>query len=162
MNTAEQGWSNQLSAASCANNFSHSEGCLFVLFMVSFAVKKLLSWIRIPFVYFCFYVSYSRRWVKMSLAVISVKEHVNQITSENLRCTAPGAQLGTLWWPKEVGGRRFKREGINIYIKLTHFIVQQKLTQYCKAIILELKKTSSTTFILVSGLRLELILLLCI
>ena len=32
--------------ASFANIFSHSEGCLFVLFMVSFAVQKLLSLIR--------------------------------------------------------------------------------------------------------------------
>ena len=29
-----------------ANIFSHSVGCLFVLFMVSFAVQKLLSLIR--------------------------------------------------------------------------------------------------------------------
>ena len=32
-----------LSVASFANIFSHSESCLFVLFMVSFAVQKLLS-----------------------------------------------------------------------------------------------------------------------
>ena len=31
---------NPLSVASFANIFSHSEGCLFVLFMVSFAVQK--------------------------------------------------------------------------------------------------------------------------
>ena len=31
---------------SFANIFSHSEGCLFILFMVSFAVQKLLSLIR--------------------------------------------------------------------------------------------------------------------
>ena len=37
---------NRLSVASFANIFSHSEGCLFVLFMVSFAMKKLLSLIR--------------------------------------------------------------------------------------------------------------------
>ena len=37
---------NPLSVASCANIFSHSEGCLFILFMVSFAVQKLLSLIR--------------------------------------------------------------------------------------------------------------------
>ena len=37
---------NPLSVASFANIFSHSEGCLFVLFMVSFAVQKLLSLIR--------------------------------------------------------------------------------------------------------------------
>ena len=37
---------NPLSVASFANIFSHSVGCLFVLFMVSFAVQKLLSLIR--------------------------------------------------------------------------------------------------------------------
>ena len=37
---------NPLSVASFANIFSHSEGCLFVLFMVSFVVQKLLSFIR--------------------------------------------------------------------------------------------------------------------
>ena len=37
---------NPLSIDSFANIFSHSEGCLFVLFMVSFAVQKLLSFIR--------------------------------------------------------------------------------------------------------------------
>ena len=37
---------NHLSVASFANIFSHYEGCLFVLFMVSFAVPKLLSLIR--------------------------------------------------------------------------------------------------------------------
>ena len=37
---------NPLSIASFANIFSHSEGCLFFLFMVSFAVRKLLSLIR--------------------------------------------------------------------------------------------------------------------
>ena len=37
---------NPLSVASFANIFSHSEDCLFVLFIVSFAVQKLLSLIR--------------------------------------------------------------------------------------------------------------------
>ena len=37
---------NSLSVASFANLFSHSEGCLFILFMVSFAVQKLLHFIR--------------------------------------------------------------------------------------------------------------------
>ena len=37
---------NPLSVASFANIFSHSEGCLFVLFMVSFAVQKLVRFIR--------------------------------------------------------------------------------------------------------------------
>ena len=34
---------NPLSDDSFVNIFSHSEGCLFVLFKVSFAVQKLLS-----------------------------------------------------------------------------------------------------------------------
>ena len=37
---------NRLSVASFANIFSHSEGCLFILFIVSFALQKLLSLIR--------------------------------------------------------------------------------------------------------------------
>ena len=37
---------NPLSVVLFANIFSHSVGCLFVLFMVSFAVQKLLSLIR--------------------------------------------------------------------------------------------------------------------
>ena len=37
---------NPLSVASLANIFSQTIGCLFVLFMASFAVRKLLSLIR--------------------------------------------------------------------------------------------------------------------
>ena len=37
---------NPLSAGLFANIFSHSEGCLFILFMISFAVQKLLGLIR--------------------------------------------------------------------------------------------------------------------
>ena len=37
---------NPLSVVSFANIFSHSVGCLFILFMVSFAVPKILSLIR--------------------------------------------------------------------------------------------------------------------
>ena len=37
---------NPLSIDSVANIFSHSESCLFVLFIVSFALQKLLSFIR--------------------------------------------------------------------------------------------------------------------
>ena len=51
--------------------FSHSEGCLFTFFSVSFAVQKLLSLIRptgLLFFHFC----YSRRWVIEDLALIYV------------------------------------------------------------------------------------------
>ena len=37
---------NPLSAVSFATIFSHSEGCLFTLLLVSFAMQKLLSLIR--------------------------------------------------------------------------------------------------------------------
>ena len=36
-------------------------------------------------------------------------------------------------------GGRLKREGIYVSIQLIHVVVQQKLIQYCKAIILQLK-----------------------
>ena len=59
--------------ATFANVFSHSVG--FFLFMVSFAVQKLLGLIRSPFVYFCFCFNYSRRWIqKKNIAAIDVKE----------------------------------------------------------------------------------------
>ena len=38
---------------------------------------------------------------------------------------------------REGGG--IKREGIYVYLNLIHVVVQQKLTQHCKAIILQLK-----------------------
>ena len=55
--------------------FSYPEGFLLILFIVSFAVQKLLSLIRMklePFAYFYFH--YCRRCVKEDLAVIYVKD----------------------------------------------------------------------------------------
>ena len=37
-------------------------------------------------------------------------------------------------------GRRFKREGTYVYLRLIHIEVWQKTTKFCKAIILQLKK----------------------
>ena len=45
---------NPLSAGLFANIFSHSEGCLFILFMISFAVQKLLGLIRSHLLIFIF------------------------------------------------------------------------------------------------------------
>ena len=45
---------NPLSVVSFAVIFSHSEGCLFTLPVVSFAVQKLLSLIRSPLFTFVF------------------------------------------------------------------------------------------------------------
>ena len=46
---------NSLSVVSFAKIFSHSEGCLFVLFMVSFVVQKLLSLIKSHLLIFGFF-----------------------------------------------------------------------------------------------------------
>ena len=43
--------------------FSHSEGWLLILFIVSLAVPRLLSFIRSM----CFYLHYPRRWSKRTL-----------------------------------------------------------------------------------------------
>ena len=45
---------NSLSVASFAIIFSHSEGCLFTLLIVSFVVQKLLSLIRSHLFVFAF------------------------------------------------------------------------------------------------------------
>ena len=49
-----------------------------------------------------------------------------------------GAQTGALWQPRGVAGI-FKREGTYIPLWLIHSDVWQKSSQYCKAIILQLK-----------------------
>ena len=64
---------NSLSVASFATIFSHSEGCLFTLLIVSFVEQKLLILIRSDFFfYFCFYFQYSGRWIIEDPAVIYV------------------------------------------------------------------------------------------
>ena len=45
---------NALSVVSFAIIFSHSEDCLFTLFVVSFAVQKLLSLVRLHLLIFVF------------------------------------------------------------------------------------------------------------
>ena len=63
---------NPLSVVSFAFIFSNSEGYLFTLLIVSFAVKKLFKFHQVPLVYFCFYFPYSRRWVVEDLALIYI------------------------------------------------------------------------------------------
>ena len=62
---------NHLSVVSFANIFSHSKCYLFVLFIVSFAVQKLLSLIR-P--HLCVFIFIIRQWIEKDLAVIYVRE----------------------------------------------------------------------------------------
>ena len=62
---------NSLSVASFAIIFSHSEGCLFTLLIVSFVVQKLLNLIRSDL--FIFYFHYFGRWVIENPAMIYVR-----------------------------------------------------------------------------------------
>ena len=73
---------NPLSVVSFANIFSHSEGCLFVLFMVSLAVQKLLSLIKSHLFIFVFISVTLKRWVKKDFAVVYVKECFSYVSSK--------------------------------------------------------------------------------
>ena len=63
-----------MSVASSANIFSHSVGCLFIFFMVSFALQKLLSLIRSHLFIFTFIAFASGNRSKKNIAIIYVKE----------------------------------------------------------------------------------------
>ena len=65
---------NPLSVALFTIIFFQSDGCLFTLLIVSFVAQKLLSFIKAPFVYFCFYFQYSGMWVIEDPAVIYFRE----------------------------------------------------------------------------------------
>ena len=65
---------NPLSVASFANIFSQSVGCLFILFMASFAVQELWSSIRSHLFIFIF-ISITLRDIQNIIAVIYVKEY---------------------------------------------------------------------------------------
>ena len=80
---------NPLSVDSFAKIFSHSVGCLFVLFRVSFAVQKLLSLIKSHLFIFVFTVitvrggSEKRLWLFMSESVWSMFSSKSFIVSGN-------------------------------------------------------------------------------
>jgi len=65
---------NPLSVVVLANIFSHSEGCLFTLFMVSFAMQKLLSLVRSHLFLVLFFITLGNE-SKKDLAVIFEKEY---------------------------------------------------------------------------------------
>ena len=62
---------NPLSVDSLAKMFSHSVGCLFVLFRVSFAVQKLLSLIKSHLCIFYFVITLRGGSEKMLLSFMS-------------------------------------------------------------------------------------------
>ena len=70
---------NPLSVDLFANIFSHSEGCLFVLFIVSFAVQKLLSFIRSHLFIFVFISITVGGGSQKDLPVIYVKEYSSYV-----------------------------------------------------------------------------------
>ena len=76
---------NPLSVASF-EYLSHSEGCLFILFMISF-VQKILSFIRSHLFIFVFYFHYSRIQGKKDLAVIYVRE-CSVFSFKSFKCLA--------------------------------------------------------------------------
>jgi len=67
---------NTLSVALFAINFSHSESCLFISIMVSFAMQKLLNLIRSHLFILIFISITCRRQVIEDLAVICVRGSV--------------------------------------------------------------------------------------
>ena len=67
-------------------------------------------------------------------------------------CGAQGAQLPWVLCDDRAGGLgvggRPEREGMYVHLQLIHFVVQQKLTQHCKAVILQLKKKKKISLML--------------
>ena len=63
---------NSLSVVSFAIIFSHSEGCIFTLLISFLCCAKASKFNQVPFIYFCFYFHYPRRWVIEDLAMIYV------------------------------------------------------------------------------------------
>ena len=76
---------NHMLVALFADNFSHSGGCLFLLFMVSFAEQKLFIRSYV-FIFVFIFIILGRGSQKILLCRI-----------------AQGAQLVALWWPRGVG-----------------------------------------------------------
>ena len=74
---------NTLSVALFANIFSHSMGCLFILFMVSFAVQKLLNLVSPCMFIFAFVFVTLRGESKKDIAAIYVKECLSMVSFKN-------------------------------------------------------------------------------
>ena len=81
-------------------------------------------------------------WVAMPSSR-SIYTTMSKITNGNLPCDSGNSNQGSVTTQRgrmrrEVGGR-FKREQAYVYLWLIHVDVQQKPTQYCKEIILQVK-----------------------
>ena len=76
---------NPLLVASLANIFSHSEGCIFILFMVAFAVQKLLSFSRSHLLIFVFISISLRSGSKSILLWFISKSVLPMFSSKSIR-----------------------------------------------------------------------------
>ena len=74
---------NPLLITSFANIFSHSESCLFVLFMVSFAMQNLFSLIRSYFFIFAFIFFTPEGWSKKILLQFMSKNLLPMFSSKS-------------------------------------------------------------------------------
>ena len=75
---------NPLSVVSFAIILSHSEGCLFTLLIVLFAVQKQhKKFNQVILVYFCFYFHYSKRWVIEDLVLIMSSSVLPMVSSKS-------------------------------------------------------------------------------
>ena len=74
---------NPLSVALFANIFSHPIGCLFILFMVSFAVQKLGSFIRSHFCIYTFISIALGDWPKETLIKFMSYNILHMFSSRN-------------------------------------------------------------------------------
>ena len=79
--------------------------------------------------------------IKKGLVDSQEKERVGRIemASEKLLCNTRRSTQRSVTTSRGGVARRFKREGIHVYLCLIHVAVRQKPTQHCKAIILQLK-----------------------
>ena len=73
-----------MSVASFAIIFSHSESYPFHLAYSFLHCAKAFKFNQVPFVYFCFYLHYSRRWVIEDLALIYVMSVLPMFSSKTL------------------------------------------------------------------------------
>ena len=73
-----------MSVASFANIFSHSVGCLFILFMVSFAVQKLISLIKSHLFIFAFISIALGDWPKKTLVGFILEYVLPMFSSRSL------------------------------------------------------------------------------
>ena len=74
---------NSLSVVSFAIIFSHSEGCIFTLLISFLCCAKASKFNQVPFIYFCFYFHYSRKWIMEDLALNYVSSVLPMFSSKS-------------------------------------------------------------------------------